>query len=150
MKKKNHYTLILLFIKDNYISNIIMRNIPVSNGEIIDKFTILLIKQELIKDEDKLKKVNHEIDQLKEHVNEIKKNNMIEFDIKKLFEINKELWEIEDNIRIKEKNKEFDAPFIELARAVYVTNDQRAFMKNEINKKTNSTIFEVKSYEKYD
>ena len=68
----------------------------------------------------------------------------------KLKNTNKELWNIEDNIRLKEKAQLFDKEFIELARSVYFTNDKRAEIKNIINEKTNSSIFEVKSYEKYD
>ena len=63
--------------------------------------------------------------------------------------VNEKLWNIEDNIRIKEYNKEFDAEFIELARSVYVTNDLRFEIKNNISKEYNSDIFEVKSYNKY-
>ena len=69
--------------------------------------------------------------------------------LEQLMEINSKLWDIEDTIRIKEKNKEFDNEFIQLARSVYFTNDKRAHIKNIINEKTESSIFEVKSYEKY-
>ena len=73
----------------------------------------------------------------------------IEDEFNNLYEVNKKLWNIEDDIRIKEKNKIFDSKFIELARNVYITNDERSEIKNEINLKTESNIFEVKSYKKY-
>ena len=121
----------------------------VSIGELIDKFTILLIKKSKINNEEKLNKVLTEIDYLKSNVENIKKKYKINDLFDNLININTKLWNIEDNIRIKEKNKEFDSEFIELARSVYFTNDERAFIKNEINKKTESNIFEVKSYEDY-
>ena len=123
--------------------------VNVSIGELIDKFTILLIKKSKISDQEKLKKVNIEINFLKKNVENIKNNNEINDLFDNLINVNTKLWNIEDNIRIKEKNQEFDSEFVELARNVYFTNDERAFIKNEINKKTESNIFEVKSYENY-
>ena len=123
--------------------------INVSVGELIDKFTILLIKQKKITNDEKLLKVKTEIEYLQPNIQEVKDK----YDIDGLFEqlviINSKLWDIEDNIRIKEKNKDFDNEFIQLARSVYFTNDKRAHIKNLINEKTKSAIFEVKSYEKY-
>ena len=127
-----------------------MNHIPVSNGELIDKYTILLIKQEFIKDSNKLKKVEDEINVLKSFVKELIHKYDIQELMNNLKNINKELWNIEDNIRLKEKAQLFDKEFIELARSVYFTNDKRAEIKNIIKEKTNSSIFEVKSYEKYD
>ena len=127
-----------------------MNHIPVSNGELIDKYTILLIKQEFIKDSNKLKKVEDEINVLKSFVKELIHKYDIQELMNNLKNINKELWNIEDNIRLKEKAQLFNKEFIELARSVYFTNDKRAIIKNNINEKTNSSIFEVKSYEKYD
>ena len=124
--------------------------VPVSNGEVMDKFSILLIKKEFIKDNSKLDKVNTEIEFLIEHINNIKQQSNIDLLFSKLLDVNKQLWTIEDNIRQKEKNKEFDEEFIEIARSVYFTNDKRCEIKNEINILTNSSIYEVKSYEKYD
>ena len=124
--------------------------VPVSNGEVMDKFSILLIKKEFIKDNSKLDKVNTEIEFLIEHINNIKQQFNIDLLFSKLLDVNKQLWTIEDNIRQKEKNKEFDKEFIEIARSVYFTNDKRCEIKNEINILTNSSIYEVKSYEKYD
>ena len=127
-----------------------MNHIPVSNGELIDKYTILLIKQEFIKDSNKLKKVEDEINVLKSFVKELIHKYDIQELMNNLKNINQELWNIEDNIRLKEKAQLFNKEFIELARSVYFTNDKRAEIKNNINEKTNSSIFEVKSYEKYD
>jgi len=124
--------------------------VPVSNGEVMDKFSILLIKKEFIKDNSKLDKVNTEIEFLIEHINNIKQQFNSDLLFSKLLDVNKQLWTIEDNIRQKEKNKEFDEEFIEIARSVYFTNDKRCEIKNEINILTNSSIYEVKSYEKYD
>jgi len=123
--------------------------VHVSIGELIDKFTILLIKKSKINDQEKLNKVATEIDYLKSDVENIKNKYEIKDLFDNLININTKLWNIEDNIRIKEKNKEFDNEFIELARSVYFINDERAYLKNEINKKTESNIFEVKSYEDY-
>ena len=123
--------------------------VNVSIGELIDKFTILLIKKLKINDQEKLKKVNIEINFLKKNVENIKNKYEINDLFDNLLNVNTKLWNIEDNIRIKEKNQEFDSEFVELARNVYFTNDERAFIKNEINKKTESNIFEVKSYENY-
>jgi hypothetical protein len=123
--------------------------VNVSVGELIDKFTILLIKQKKITNDEKLLKVKTEIEYLQPNIQEVKDNYDINDLLEELIEINSKLWDIEDNIRIKEKNKEFDNEFIQLARSVYFTNDKRANIKNIINEKTKSAIFEVKSYEKY-
>ena len=126
-----------------------MFKVEVSNGELIDKYTILLIKNNKIKNKDKLKNVNNEISVLKPYIDELEsKYNLIEL-INQLQEINSKLWDIEDNIRKKEKLKEFDNDFIDLARSVYYTNDDRANVKLEINNITKSNIVEVKSYEDY-
>lgn len=123
--------------------------VPVSNGELMDKYSILLIKKENITDTLKIKKVEDEIKYLINYINTLnEKYNLAEL-FSKLLDINKKLWTIEDDIRIKEKNQDFDDEFIQLARLVYFTNDERASVKNEINVKTESNIFEVKSYEKY-
>ena len=123
--------------------------VPVSNGELMDKYSILLIKKEYIKDDEKIKKVNTEIDCLMESINKLNNQYNIEKLFSELINVNKKLWNIEDSIRMKEKNQEFDEEFIKIARSVYFTNDERARIKNEINNNTNSNIFEVKSYEKY-
>ena len=124
--------------------------VPVSNGELMDKYSILLIKKEHIKDTEKLKKIDDEINYLIDSINKLN----AEFNLDELFGqllfTNKKLWNIEDSIRMKEKNQEFDDDFIQIARSVYFTNDIRAKIKNDINNLTKSNIFEVKSYEKYD
>lgn len=123
--------------------------IEVSNGEIIDKISILEIKCLYISDEDKLKHVKKEYEYL---VKEVTQNLDFNFDSElyiSLYNTNKELWDIEDEIRIKEKNKEYDDEFIRLARSVYITNDKRAKIKNDINKLTKSNFIEQKSYESY-
>ena len=124
--------------------------VPVSNGELMDKYSILLIKKENIKDTEKIKRIDDEINYLIESINKLN----AEYNLDKLFGqllfTNKKLWDIEDSIRMKEKNQEFDNDFIQIARSVYFTNDIRAKIKNDINDLTKSNIFEVKSYEKYD
>ena len=121
--------------------------IEVSIGEIVDKLSILKIKTEFIKDDEKLKNVKKEYDYLYDIVfNEMKINQS---DFSEMVSINEKLWNIEDNIRDKERNKEFDNEFINLARAVYVTNDKRAEVKKKINIKYKSSFTEEKSYNKY-
>jgi hypothetical protein len=126
-----------------------MFNIPLSNGELVDKYTILEIKKEKINDQEKINIVKKEIKLLKEYVEIIFKKYEINNQYKKLKEINNKLWDIEDSIRIKEKKQEFDEEFISIARNVYFNNDIRANIKKQINKLTNSLIEEVKSYEDY-
>ena len=123
--------------------------IPISLGELVDKISILLIKEKNISDEKKLSKIHEELSLLKKTLNNtINDNNIINY-LDKLVEINAKLWKIEDDIRDCERNKKFDQFFIDLARSVYITNDKRSEIKNEINKKFGSTIVEVKSYRKY-
>ena len=120
---------------------------PISIGELIDKITILEIKQ-IYMTGIKLKNINKEMKLLKNILQD--KNLEINIDlIKNLKQINKKLWEIEDNIRIKESNQEFDEEFIKLARSVYIENDKRASIKKEINQKYNSDLVEEKSYKNY-
>jgi hypothetical protein len=115
--------------------------IEVSNGEIVDKFTILKIKLEKIIDEEKLKYVQKEHAYLGKQVLQIGVEDIY---INKLYDINCILWDIEDSIRLKEQKSEFDATFIQLARKVYITNDKRAAIKKEINIVTKSKFHEVK------
>ena len=123
--------------------------IEVSHGEIVDKLTILQIKKENISDTEKLININKEYDYLFTIV-EIDLGISTESpDYLKLLSINKELWVIEDDIRDKERQKEFDEEFIKLARAVYHTNDVRAKLKKEINLKYGSGFVEEKSYNEY-
>ena len=127
--------------KVKYLSSILA---PVSLGELIDKITILEIKQ-IHMTGIKLKNVDKELKLLK---NTLKDTNLeIDIDlINNLKDVNKKLWEIEDNIRIKESNQKFDKEFIQLARSVYKENDKRASIKKEINQKYNSELIEEKSY----
>jgi hypothetical protein len=123
--------------------------IEVSIGEIVDKVSILEIKLEKITDQSKIETINKEYSYLLEIM---VKNLNISKDSKEyndLKNVNKQLWEIEDEIRSKEYRKEFDDSFIQLARNVYLNNDMRANYKFDINKKYNSNLFEVKSYNKY-
>ena len=121
--------------------------IEVSIGEIADKLSILQIKKENITDEDKLFNVTKEEGYLHDIVfTDLSISNE---DFNKLLSINKELWIIEDKIRDKEKHKQFDQAFIELARSVYITNDKRAEIKKLINLKYKSDFTEEKSYKSY-
>jgi len=124
--------------------------VEVSNGELLDKFSILKIKLEKINDEFKLINIKNEIDTISKNCEEIIQSDMrlsVIFD--ELISVNESLWDIEDKIRIKEKEKEFDLEFIELARSVYITNDIRFTLKNKINIITSSKLVEEKSYESY-
>lgn len=123
--------------------------IEVSVGEIVDKLSILQIKKENIIDKSKLENVIKEYDYLHQIVfSELNINH--DDDYMKLVEVNRKLWKIEDDIRDKERNKEFDNDFIELARSVYFTNDVRAEIKKDVNLKYGSLFVEEKSYSKYD
>ncbi len=121
--------------------------IEVSIGELYDKYTILLIKKNKIADQFKQIHILNELQILE---NKIKLLPPIDkWLLNELLEINTILWNTEDAIRVKEKNKQFDNEFITLARNVYFTNDKRFEIKNKINNLYNSNIFEVKSYENY-
>jgi hypothetical protein len=121
--------------------------IEVAVGEIVDKLSILLIKKLNIMDNSKLKNINKEYEYLNNIV--FNKLNIEQQDFYDLFDVNEQLWKIEDSIRLQEKNKTFSNEFIELARLVYVTNDKRAELKKNINVKYGSKFIEEKSYEKY-
>jgi DNA helicase HerA-like ATPase len=126
-------------------------NIPVSIGELVDKLTILDVKLEKIKDEKKLENVRHEKEKLEKLYKQFNGLLAEELSVLRdvLYQTNRGLWSIEDNIRLQEKNKDFGPLFIRLARDVYQINDKRFETKNKINKLTNSDIREVKSYESY-
>ena len=122
-------------------------NVPVSLGELWDKYSILLIKQNKISNKEKLQFVEKEITYLNTLMKDYSyKDDVLFTDLKA---VNEKLWDIEDKLRIKETKKEFDKEFIELARSVYYTNDERAAIKKKINVKFNSDIHEVKDYVKY-
>ena len=125
--------------------------IEISTGELMDKLSILEIKLQRIKDPNKSTNVEKELKELNKHFQDLLdqygepiKNHYLE-----LSKINKILWDIEDNIRKKEAAGEFDSEFVELARSVYITNDQRAKVKKSINLFTNSELIEEKSYSQY-
>jgi predicted nucleic acid-binding Zn-ribbon protein len=121
--------------------------IELSNGEIIDKLTILQIKLERVKDEAKLKNLRKEYDELARMTSSIMSTSDPLY--KALYDINCELWDIEDRIRDLERKKDFSEEFIATARSVYIKNDKRADIKREINIRTSSGLMEEKSYEKY-
>ena len=123
--------------------------IEVSHGEIVDKLTILQIKKKNIVDPEKLVNINKEHDYLISIVENDLGISTTSSEYLELLSINEELWVIEDDIRDKERKKEFDDDFIKLARAVYYTNDVRAKIKKEINLKYSSGFVEEKSYQKY-
>jgi hypothetical protein len=121
--------------------------IEVSNGEIIDKFTIIQIKLERIKDKAKLANLQKEYNELYEVSSSVLSTSDPVY--KSLYDVNCELWDIEDHIRDLERKKDFGSDFISTARAVYIKNDKRSELKREINIKTSSGLIEEKSYEKY-
>lgn len=120
----------------------------ISLGELVDKLSILYIKNKNLTDATKLSHVQKEITVLENKLNSLNLTGMESY-LNRLVTINSTLWKIEDDIRDKERAKEFDDKFIELARLVYITNDQRFECKNEINAKYSSAIVEVKSYQQY-
>jgi len=124
--------------------------VPVSVGEVVDKVTILEIKSSRISDESKLKNIRAELEQLRPLVSG---GVFDSAEVSALFDglraVNGELWDIEDDIRAEEAAGRFGERFIELARAVYVTNDRRAELKKKINLATGSDLVEEKSYEDY-
>jgi len=122
----------------------------ISAGELLDKISILEIKLIKIIDRESLLEINKEYNSLKETQNSnIKLTKNLENLIKELKEVNLKLWDIEDNKRICEKNKDFGKVFVDLSRNVYLNNDKRAQIKSEINKLLGSNIKEVKQYVNY-
>jgi len=124
--------------------------VPVSPGELLDKITILEIKSERITDAEKVANVRAELGQLSKcWADSVTENGIVHLLRAQLKSINEKLWVIEDDIRDKERAKEFDEQFIELARKVYVTNDHRARIKKELNLHLGAQIVEEKSYRAY-
>ena len=124
--------------------------IPISPGELLDKITILQIKAERIADPAKVANVKTELEMLEKVWREaVSDDDVIRALSTELKSVNEALWEIEDDIRDEERNKRFGEDFIELARAVYVTNDERANAKKKVNLHLNSSIVEEKSYQDY-
>ena len=124
-------------------------NTPISLGELIDKISILKIKQNKINDKKKCSFIKEELSLLQSILLNSAVDKKINVYLDKLTEVNSKLWRIEDDIRDCERNKKFDQKFIDLARAVYLNNDKRSEIKLEINNHFGSTLVEVKSYEKY-
>ena len=124
-------------------------NTPISLGELVDKISILKIKQKNINDKEKLIHVEKELDFLEKTLLNYVKKKEIDSYLDKLINVNSKLWKIEDDIRDCERNKNFTQKFIDLARSVYFTNDDRAKVKSDINKFFGSELVEVKSYEEY-
>lgn len=124
--------------------------IPISWGELLDKITILQIKLENLTSQDALNNVARELKQLQaiffQSCPETIQPKELELELKK---INQQLWDIEDKIRDKEKHKSFDDEFIQLARSVYITNDERSRIKRRINETFGSDLIEEKSYADY-
>ena len=124
--------------------------VPVSVGEVLDKITILQIKLAHISDANKRVNIQNELDALLPLVaGDGFATDEMQGLMAELKSVNEVLWDIEDDIREKEAAKSFDAEFIKLARAVYVTNDKRAEIKKQINLATGSALIEEKSYESY-
>jgi hypothetical protein len=121
--------------------------IEVSIGEIVDKLSILRIKKNNITDENKLVNINKEYDYLYHKVFQELKIDTSDF--YEMVMVNEILWAVEDSIRDKERNKQFDQDYIEMARSVYITNDRRADIKRKINEKYSSEFIEEKSYKPY-
>jgi hypothetical protein len=124
--------------------------VPVSFGEVLDKITILEIKAERIADPEKVKNVRLELDELSANWDQVVQDQTVISNLRsQLKAVNGELWVIEDDIRDQEAAQDFGPRFIELARAVYVTNDKRAAIKKEVNLALGSRFVEEKSYQDY-
>ncbi len=122
----------------------------ISVGELLDKMSILEIKLEKIKNEESRKEIDREYQMLKElQKSKMEMTNEIETLFKDIKKVNSNLWNIEDKLRICEKNKDFSQDFIELARSVYFNNDKRSKIKSEMNKISGSNIKEIKQYVNY-
>jgi len=122
---------------------------PVSVGELIDKLSILHVKQTKITNEEKLEYINKEFKLLYNVSSIYLEQPEIESLYHQLFDINTKLWDIEDRLRILETEEKFEEEFIDFARKVYFTNDERFRLKNKINKFSDSEIREIKEYVKY-
>jgi len=123
--------------------------VPVSPGELLDKITILRIKSERIKDATKLANVRLELALLTQTWDQNTPGTDVSAETAALQAVNEQLWDIEDRIRDKEAARSFDAEFIELARQVYLRNDERAAIKKRVNTRMGSRIIEEKSYASY-
>jgi hypothetical protein len=126
-----------------------MITVPVSVGELIDKLSILHVKKIKVFNEEKLSFINKEFELLYNMSSGYFTDDEVLKLYRQLVEINTKLWEVEDELRILESSKNFDSSFIELARKVYYTNDERFSLKNKINEITNSEVREQKDYINY-
>ena len=122
--------------------------VEVSNGELVDKITILSIKISEIKDPEQIKNIEKEYKYLCSVLPEIGIDAHSPL-YRRLLTVNRNLWKVEDSLRLKEKKAEFDEDFIRMARNVYILNDERSIIKKQINIETGSDFIEEKSYEKY-
>jgi hypothetical protein len=122
---------------------------PVSVGELIDKLSILQVKKTKITNEEKLEYINKEFELLYNLSSVYLDNKQLETLYHILVKTNSKLWDIEDQLRVLESEKKFNDEFVELARSVYFTNDERFSLKNQINKITDSEIREIKEYIEY-
>ncbi len=129
------------------VNNSIM--IPVSPGELLDKISILQLKQENISDEAQLNYVRDELKQLHQVHTQLPKSDQLDKLFDNLRDVNQHLWNIEDGLRAKEVAGKFDQSFIEQARMVYINNDKRAAIKRAINELLGSALQEQKSYTEY-
>ena len=123
--------------------------IEVSNGEVLDKISILALKKSKIQDKAKLENVYHEYQTLLPYFDQIVNNQQLGDLYWNLSAVNNELWDVEDKLRELEKSRTFNTEFIELARSVYYLNDRRAELKRDINILSGSDLIEEKSYEDY-
>ena len=124
--------------------------VPIAPGELLDKITILEIKSERIDNPQKVANVRHELELLRKVWSDSVTEDKVIADLhQQLKTINEELWDVEDDIRDEERQNRFGERFIELARAVYITNDKRAQSKKDVNLHLGSEIIEEKSYRNY-
>ena len=123
--------------------------VEISNGELLDKFSILEIKMGNIKDPSKLSNIEREYKELYNDCTDLLRDSSINLLYSQLKSINQDLWKVEDDIRDLERRKDFGEEFISLARKVYFTNDERARVKKEINLESGSQLVEEKSYQDY-
>lgn len=122
---------------------------PLSVGELFDKITILRIKSSRISDPAKLANVQHELKVLEQVAASVPSHEHLPGEVQALLDVNQTLWDIEDDIRACERAKDFSETFIQLARSVYIENDQRARIKRRINELCGSALVEEKSYAAY-
>jgi hypothetical protein len=123
--------------------------VEISNGELLDKFSILEIKMGNITDPSKLTNIENEYRELTSDCTDLLRNSTITSLYAELKSINQKLWVVEDDIRDCERSKDFGPQFVSLAREVYFTNDERARVKKEINLASGSSLVEEKSYQAY-